>query len=146
MVATEQQIAYLAGLIDGDGHIALYRRKDLKATRGYTFTPVMGVTAKDKWFLEYLAQEFDAKVNITSVKSGFKESSVTSQIRWSSNRIRELLPRLIPYLILKKQEAILLEEALKLTENHRKRDTSNDVRLEEIVMNIKKIKKERVKV
>lgn len=146
MAATQlsnEQVAYLAGLIDGDGCISLYKRKDAKAARGTTYTPYMTITAKNISFLEYLKEMYGGSINLATAKSGFNGLGCKS-LRFSSNECRYLLPLLIPHLVLKKSEAYILLGALQITQNHRQRVANSDIALDTMVMNMKHLKKNRL--
>lgn len=120
MAATPQQYAYLAGLIDGDGCVALRWQKDKKARSGLTVKPQLQVTSKDQWFLEELILTFGGRLNKQG-RSAFTGGQIWS-INFSANEMREMLPYLIPYLVLKKKEARLLLEGLTITSRHRFKD------------------------
>jgi hypothetical protein len=138
----EANYAYLAGMMDGDGSIALYKRKDYRTQTGFSFTPKMRISAVSKLHLEKLQEIFGG-----SIDNGYKNhlsKNLVYNLGWSSNQIRDLLPKIEPYLILKKKEANLLLEGLKITEEHRmKRYQVNTPKLMEIVEEMKNLKEGR---
>lgn len=111
---------YLAGMIDGEGCIAYHQKKDKKTISGFTFAPYMNVTSSVVWHLELLKDNFGGTISKDTQK-GFANTGINDvySLRWSSNEIRELLPRVLPYLILKRKEAVLVLEGLSITKNHR---------------------------
>lgn len=140
MAATKEQYAYLAGLIDGDGCVAFRKRKDSKTKSGFSYTSQMIVTSKDEWFLLDLQKVFGGYMNKQG-RSVFNGKQIWS-LRFTSNQTREMLPKLIPHFVLKKQEAELLQKGLAITARHRFKDYSRDG-LDEIVDKIKFLKKNR---
>jgi len=130
---------YLAGMIDGEGCIALYRKKDKKALRGFTYCPYLKIASKDKWFLEELGQVYGGRVGKGG--RGFTGTQIW-QLWFTASEIRELLPKVLPHLILKKQEAALLLDALEITKWHRSSDY-DDSTLDGVVSALKILKVDR---
>lgn len=132
-------LSYLAGLIDGEGCISFYRAFENKAKNKVSFRPRLGISSKDKWFLEKLKVTYGG--NVCKGGKGMLGTQMWD-LRFSPNEARQLLPDLIPNLILKKREAILLLEGLMLTLNHRE-SYHDSTRLNEIVDELKILKKDR---
>ena len=132
---------YLAGLIDGDGCVSLYKKKDKKARTGFTFAPFLVVTSTNTAFLLALKKNYGGYLD--SQGKGDYCGTPMFRLQFSSNEIRTLLPLLIPHLVLKKEEACLLLEALTLTKDHRTKDYNVFPKLERIVSSLKTLKKNR---
>ena len=115
--------AYLAGMIDGEGHIKIYRNSSLSRTRHYV----------DGWRRQYiltitntsvpLLNQIHEKIKIGKVKEyhsntcqSKKEKRYTAFLLFEANEIRALLPKIIPYLILKKELAEIMQKSLKIGE------------------------------
>lgn len=139
----KRTFSYLAGLIDGEGCIAMYARKDKKAIDGLTYMPYLTIAGKDKWFLEEIKKSFGGAICLGGV-SPLSKSRIYS-LRFRATEIRKLLPKIIPHLILKKQEAIVLREGLKLTADHRRRNYNKSL-LMPYVTELKRLKTDRFQV
>lgn len=124
-------------MIDGEGCIALYKKKDKKTRSGFSYASYLTITAKEKHFLEILQKYFGGYLNQQG-KGAYKGTPMWS-LRFSSNEMRELLPNIIPHLILKRKEAELLLQGLEITKNHRFSNYSPSG-LDKIVKEIKLLK------
>lgn len=142
MALTSEQYAYLAGLIDGDGCVALRWRLDPKCKTGRTACPQLIVVSKDMWFLEKLKTVYGGRLNRQG-KCNFSDGSQVWSLRFSPNEMRELLPHLIPHFVLKQEEAKLLLEGINITVRHRFKDYDPSG-LDGIIESIKTLKKERM--
>jgi len=103
----ETDFAYLAGIIDGEGHIGIGELVPNQIVR---------VLNTSKTLIEWIANIFNTKVRISIVKPGVynrKIYYVTSLQR--HNDLIILLELIIPYLMIKKEIAIT---ALNYLENH----------------------------
>jgi len=136
---------YLAGIIDGDGCVSLHKKKDAKSRGRYSWSPYLSITSKDRWYLETLQKDFGGCID-QSGKSAFNSNKVHA-LRFSANEIRNLLPKILPHLIYKKEEAIKLLEAVTITGKltYRTAPRSDEDRgiLERIFIIMKDLKKER---
>lgn len=113
-------VAYLAGLIEGDGIIALspYRRKD--RTLGIMVRPEISITMKaterTRALMEELQSLFGGNINVRKYRSGFSKRE-ENRVEWeliSQRGVKNLLQELIPHLRLKRRQAELLFEAISL--------------------------------
>jgi hypothetical protein len=134
------EFAYLAGVIDGEGCIALYRRKDKKAKRGITYAPKLAISSTDLWWLEAIRQQFGGYIG-SAGNSNWNNKKKCWQLLFSSNEARMLLPGLIPHLVLKKQQAEVLLSALSITIDHRKSEY-DDSELDRKVITLRDMKRE----
>ena len=93
---------YLAGLIDGEGCLMVSRsRKPLNQhKRGVQFSPCMTIANTSIPLLEAVQQDFGGKIRI--------EHANTYALLFSANEQRVVIPKVFPYLILKKREATIL--------------------------------------
>lgn len=113
---------YLAGMIDGEGCISMYRRKCNANKNGFSYMPYLTIASSDMWFLEKLQQCFGGNIDISKHKAIINDKYVCKEchsLRFSPNEIRELLPNIIPFLVLKKREGEILLEALEITKYNR---------------------------
>jgi hypothetical protein len=103
---------YFAGFVDGEGNISIYRHKDNRTKRGYTLHPFFKVSGTNNKLLGILSKEFGGKVKL-SVKPRGNAKSVYVLEYQELNQIINVLSMILPYLILKKEQAELMVEFCK---------------------------------
>ncbi len=96
--------AWLAGIIDGDGSIMI--SKFINTTKMITYKPTVEISMHHKTTMEYIS--FILKTNYRKRKTG------AYTIRLMSIKLMEILPKVIPYLVFKKELAILAVDIAKL--------------------------------
>ena len=129
-VNLDKDYRYLAGLLDGEGCFAVYKRED-----GHRLH--LQMTARDKWFLERIQETYGGKISYMG-KSALSNNDLW-YIRFRKKEILEMLPKVIPHLIMKKEQAQMLLKAAQITDRHRFKDY-NPSELVNIVLNIKRLK------
>ena len=92
----------------------------------------MSVTNTHKGFLDSIQGVFSSG----QIQQHSKEKEHHKQayrLRFQANAMRQLLPEILPYLIVKKSQAeLMIEVLLLLKDNHRGASVKGDKRLEEI--------------
>lgn len=111
--------AYLAGLIDAEGCIGLHRVRKKAIKPGnweIRFNAQVAIYMCDPLFIYQLAKDFSfGRVVVRPQRhSKWKKSA---EWRFGSNCCREILPKILPYLRVKKQEAKMLMEYLSLAKH-----------------------------
>ena len=98
-------IEYVAGIVDGEGHIGCYQSGPRKYNHLY---PRIGVTNTDLSLLEQLQQQFGGTINPKSYGKKGKPENWNQGYDWrcSGDTARNLIKELIPYLWVKKKQAI----------------------------------------
>jgi len=133
MSLTPTECAYIAGIIDGEGSLTIHKQRT--GGKGYVAKLDMGNTHKG--VVTYLQNLFPG-----TVKKYIKESPYKDVWYWRihASKIRELLPQIYPYLIIKKKLAKLYLEYLNLTKPGNFASNQNPKR-GEIIGKIKKLTK-----
>ncbi len=133
------EAAYCTGLIDGEGSIVLAKCscKDKKymGKRGFVWEPRISIGMADTEGLEFLKQLWNKKRLRVSPRGG--KNRVMFYLTLYSNGIREYLPQILPYLKVKKEQALLLLEVVTIIKP--KSSLIVDNRLEEIYLEMKKL-------
>ena len=105
---TSVQMAYLAGIIDGEGSLSLFRRTRSNGTP--KFDARLQVISTDRRLLDWI-------VSTTSLgRIWFRASTSQQRARWKpmhawalhANGLRLLLPHVVPHLVIKSEQAHLL--------------------------------------
>lgn len=140
---TEIQLAYIAGILDGEGTcvIGKYARDNREmAYRGYmaianTYLPV----------LEWIQTRLGGKIALQVKTNGPYAGSRCYSLTFSANEIRRVLPRLLPYLVIKRKQAEVLLSFLARQENNASAPIAIGVLAfyEECYVQLKQLKKER---
>ncbi len=97
-------LEYLAGLVDGEGCIRLHPSNKGKYRKYY---PRLQVTNTYKPILDLLVDQFGGAIHSDKFprKANWK---IKHDWRISGDKARELLNQLLPYLVIKKEKAILV--------------------------------------
>lgn len=112
MTETEK-LAYLAGIIDGEGTITInssmqHKRKTIQ------YKPRVVVSNTEKSLLNWLQEEFGGSVTFYTSP---KKATHRERYLWrviSLQHIKELLSGCLPFLIIKKEKAILLLQYIEI--------------------------------
>ena len=99
-------LAYIAGIVDGEGCITLARatRKHPTSLCGYSIDTLVIVSNTNKWLLEYLKFAFGGSVRAQKLGENRK---VCYHWRLSSRQAEAFLELILPYLHLKRPQAEL---------------------------------------
>lgn len=104
---TDNQRAYLAGMIDGEGSICITKRNDHSQSRlGYCYRPVVHVASTHNQVLNTLQRWTGlGRTNL------FDDARPNRKARWQwmiwSKQAAQLVEAVLPFLIIKKRQAIL---------------------------------------
>jgi hypothetical protein len=101
----EGKIAYLAGIIDGEGSIYIQRRK---TKSGWSYFPRFQVVNTNRKLMEWIKQTFGGL--IYDKPRNHIQSHWKMQIEWFTTRglLDHLLPLIIPYLVIKREQAEIM--------------------------------------
>ncbi|MCL5100581.1 MAG: LAGLIDADG family homing endonuclease [Candidatus Marsarchaeota archaeon] len=132
--------AYLAGFIDGEGTIGIRYHKE-KRHRSETFTIDLNfsITNSNKPILELIQKEIGGKIELKTKMT--KNSKAVYGLRlYNTKDTLNILNRVIPYLILKKEQAELIIAFCNLRAKHTKRDgyTKEEKEIANKVINLNK--------
>jgi len=122
---SESTWAYFAGLVDGDGTILIQRnssRSNRQYRDGWRRTYVLSVSSVSLNFLNQLHDLIKlGKVRAYFYKKTYSKSHYgnVNFYRFETNEIRAILPKIIPYLVLKKNLAEIMWRSLKIIEEVR---------------------------
>jgi hypothetical protein len=132
--------AYFAGLIDGEGCFMLTKHKNKDVKTGFGWNPSLRIANSDIRPLELLKKEVGG--GITSV---IKNGKPFYYYFAYSNILRKILPDIIPYLIIKKEEAQVMHKALLLLQHRQKQHRVSfvDIKLESYAKELTKLKESR---
>jgi len=136
-------LTWLACAIDGEGHIGLTRMAEPRNRRGFSLIPVVTIGNTSREFIEYFVLLAGGKIRFEKRNKHNEKSLYRASIY--ANRIRQLLPTILPYLIIKRKQATLLLEALRLLKEHRPGYAPNDRRPYKIFEKMRELNRKGVK-
>lgn len=102
---SDTEAAYIAGFIDGDGHIGIVRRTARRGHKEYPYVrPIVQIGQGKRLVLDWIASVVgEGAVGIHGQREFFN-------LRFHAGTLRWLLPQLLPYLIVKKRQAEIVLE------------------------------------
>lgn len=114
--------AYLAGFVDGEGTIGLrYHKEKRHRVESFTIDLRFIITNSNKPVLELIQKEIGGTVRAS--KQMTKNSKVVYHLELHNKKaILNVLNRITPYLILKREQAELLIKFCELRSKHTKKD------------------------
>lgn len=106
---TVAQLAYLAGIIDGEGSIYIGNFSCNKKTGAKYYQTNMEVTNTDKRLIDWLVQNIGGRKCSYTAKQTPKNSR-KAVFRWivSGNLLTQLCHLLLPYLVIKKEQCEIM--------------------------------------
>ena len=99
---------YLAGFIDGEGSIALYKHKDSRVQKGYTLHPKFVIANTNEAIIKAIQKEIGGKIKDMPKHNGCKLVKVVEFQDYK--QIKSILVKLLPLLIIKQPQAKLMIE------------------------------------
>ena len=106
---TKNQMVWLAGFIDGEGHLAYYKRvkNNLKGTRiGISYTKLLVISNTSPETMIFISNLL--KTPLFQQGPRTSNSKMIWKIRLYGENVEKLLIKLLPYLRVKKDQAKLL--------------------------------------
>jgi len=124
---TKEQIGYIAGVIDGEGSICLHKCV-WKYRQGSFYRPFVKISNSNLEMLIWVKE----KLGCGSIKRERPDTGkwkAMYTLTFSANMIRQFLPMIIDSLIIKKRQALMLLEFLKMSKRglsrYHKRDNQD---------------------
>ena len=104
----DTDLAYAAGFIEGDGSITIHRRRPCGEHRNIIHTLVLIATNTDKRVLDWFKEEFGGYVYLSHKPHRNKPHwRPRSSWRIASSSAEEVLKQILPYLKIKREQALL---------------------------------------
>lgn len=122
-VMSPTEAAYFAGIVDGEGTIGLYRTKRSASTGGHRIMPMLAASNTNFLLLEWLRNACGNGILSLQCKNQPHQKNGYC-IRFTSNQIRHILPQILPYLVIKAEQARLMLQFLEVTQHGRIRQFS----------------------
>lgn len=136
---TEPECAYLAGIFDGEGCVGYYKRKGNR--NKYSYVAMIMLTQSDFRLMLWL----EARIGFGTITS--RAGKKHFEYHWATNKkqhVCEFLEAIIPYLLLKKEQAIMLLEHLtnEGMEPHKRGEVTSEIlsKREQVYSELRRLK------
>lgn len=103
------QIGYLAGIMDGEGTISIFRPR-YNSKRGWQLRPLAMISGTDPILAEYLRTALGAAIKTRG--RAMKNSRPTWQLAWHGFKCYAIVKLLEPHLLVKREQAQIVLEFL----------------------------------
>jgi hypothetical protein len=127
--ATEVQLAYIAGLMDGEGGIGIYRKQN-RGGKEPNYSVLVKITNTDKAVLLWVKQVTGVGYIVQKETKNPAKDSPCWDWKLRKSEISVLFPFLLPYLRVKKRHAELVLEFLALYTSRGRQEVSSDISIE----------------
>ena len=107
---TNEESAYLAGIIDGEGTITFCKRWNRDS-----YNPIVSIANTDKDLMEYLHNQIGGTLTVYPHRVPPRRTAYKLEI-WQSNVV-PILEKVLPYLIVKREQAELMLEYIESRRN-----------------------------
>lgn len=104
---TKLDLAYIAGFIDGEGSIGLYKRTP-RGDHNPEYIVQITIVQVEKEVLEYIKSFFGGCLSKKKIYSDKHRQSY--QLKFTHNKAVEFAEQIEPYLIIKREQAKLIKE------------------------------------
>lgn len=145
-VMSPTEAAYVAGFVDGEGTISVYRARRKESKRGYRFMPLLSVANTDFAALVAVQEMMGNGRLIQTTNPKVDRYKIGYNLRLSPDQIRHVLPQLLPYLHIKKRQAQYVLEFLSLSKKGRNMTPEQHVSADQITDALKTINQRGVRV
>ena len=123
----------MAGIIDGEGHIGIYKRHSPNPNFPTKYYPVIRVEMSDRIPAELISNEFGGKIYSYKPKDNHKTTFIHETVH--QDRLTKLVNSIYPHLRVKKKQAEIVLDALRLKAQYPRR-VLNDHKAIEITQNL----------
>lgn len=132
----ETEVAYFAGLLDGEGYISV-------AKRGRHFAPIVNITNTNLDLLYWVQDRFGGEIYPVSDGRNFPNAKDCYRIMWNGHgEIATVIAAVMPYLVAKKAQAHLIAEFLSLPSRQGKKlPVATQLKREELCLAAKSLNK-----
>ena len=104
--------SYIAGFVDGEGCLSIYKHQDKRIQKGYTFYPKFTIGNTNKSILLLIKRELGGRIFVNN--KGKNSKCVYALAIQDLESIEKAINKIYPHLILKKKQADILLKYCKI--------------------------------
>lgn len=134
---TLEQSAYIAGMIDGEGSVGVWRETRRGNKSGYRYKGVVEVYNTDTRVLHFLKDVCGGY--IAKKRKASKKNKASWKWACTQTKISELLKQVRPYMILKGEQADIVLKFREIMDNAPRRASASHEHFEELYQMTKKL-------
>lgn len=108
LALTELEKAYIAGFVDGEGHISIRRMKCPASPRGYRFTTVLSISNTNRGVLDWIHEKVGDRGSICASRKVQPHHKQAYHLAILSRQAADVVAAIEPYLIVKKEQAVIV--------------------------------------
>jgi hypothetical protein len=105
-----EDLAYLGGLIDGEGYIGINKAKKVASTWGWHFHPSVKVAAVDRRMPEFFLNRWGGRIDLRRFPAEKNQRDAWCWMVTTSKLVEPFIDDILPYLRLKKGQAEIVKE------------------------------------
>lgn len=121
---SQKELAYIAGIIDGEGHVNIVSQFTKDGKHEY-FTLRISIGNTNEVMIKWLQKRLGGYVSANTKIEGCKQCY---HLQLNAKKVRWLVPRILPYVIAKRQELRLLVKSFKLIQQSKRQDNFSEVK------------------
>ncbi len=117
MKINKTTLNYLSGIFDGEGCICLSKSHENNRPR---YRVELSISMNDRISLEVFQKYFGGNINIGNGKRHNRIAHDCYVLKYSTQKTKEILTKLLPYLLIKKEQAKIALEFINVRESFNK--------------------------
>jgi hypothetical protein len=124
---SERELGYIAGIIDGEGHVNIVSQyvKGKGSKHGEWFTLRISIGNTNRTILEWLQKRIGGCISANKNLEGYK---TCYHLQLNAKRVRWLAPKILPYVVGKKEEVTLLMKSFPLLQSGKRQNHYAEVK------------------
>jgi hypothetical protein len=107
MTWTSEELAYMAGIIDGEGTIGARHRSNGKGRRYHDF--MMSIASTDARLIDWIHERFGGSRDYRDQRDSVRHKPLY-RVSWAGKQGAAIAEACLPYLVIKKEQALLYLE------------------------------------
>ena len=138
----KNKLIYLAGILDGEGWFSIQRTRRKNGDWNASYMANIGIANTDIRLMKWLQDNFGGKVAVRKHRDTDIGTKQRYEWRLNSTESKSLIPKVISYLLLKKEQAkILLELGELHSVSFRRRGVPSEIRVkrEKLYLKLRKL-------
>ena len=109
MLYRPEDLAYIAGILDGEGYIGLVKHIEKRSKRETIYyDPVVNVSMTNKLAIDFINSLFEGNIWFSDKGEKTNRKGIFEWVAKGQKRTKEILEAVLPFLKVKKEQAVTL--------------------------------------